>query len=779
MRRTSGLLLLAIAGILAVVGVQYQRAKAKQSDSRTEPPAPLRAGIDSSSPDWVYRKENGKCPQVELRAREMESAGEPASKVFLKKVQLRLFHQCGAKYDFIRSESAEFDKASGRMVSDGEVEITLAVKNTLTETVTGMLTDEPETPGRLLTIKATGVSVDVGSGKAQTEKKAHFGFDLGEGDAVGASYDPQTRELELMSEVHLTWRGRDPKAKPMKIETGRLIYREAESKVFLSPWARLRREDLTLDSESAEVQLDQGAIRQVDAAKAHGSDQFPDRVLNFGADALTLFLTPKSEIEKIGGSGNGRLEAISSTGRTNVTTERIDLEFEVSPEKGSLLKLATASGNSVVESKPVAKPGAPPQATRILKAESIVTRMRAGGEEIDTMETHSPGTLDLIPNAPNQPRRHLKAERMWIAYGERNQLKSFRAVKTETNTVKPPTPKLANPPPAHTTSQDLTAEFHPVSGEMLRLDQWNDFRYKEGDREATADHATLDAASNLITLARSAAQPARTWDPTGSVAADKIVMLQETGDFTAEGKVSSTRLPDKKKPAGPQQQQQQQNNAMLAEDEPMLATADRMTTAGENKRVAYEGNAMLWQSANRLQAHRVVIDRDRKTLHAEGNVVSQFLDKKPHPKTGRQVNTIVRAGALDYSDVERLAHYTGGSRMIRDGMDVKSRELRAWLSPSGGGDGGGDSRLDRTFADGAVEIFQTDSASGRTRRGSADHSEYYVATEKVVLSGGIAQLIDSRDGLTRGKQLTYFAGNDTLQVEGAITQPVASKIRRK
>ena len=33
MRRTSGLLLLAIAGILAVVGVQYQRAKAKQSDA--------------------------------------------------------------------------------------------------------------------------------------------------------------------------------------------------------------------------------------------------------------------------------------------------------------------------------------------------------------------------------------------------------------------------------------------------------------------------------------------------------------------------------------------------------------------------------------------------------------------------------------------------------------------------------------------------------------------------------------------------------------------------
>ena len=777
MRRTSGLLLLAIAGILAVVGVQYQRAKARQNDHRTEVPARLRAGIDTSSPDWVYRKENGKCPQVELRAREMESAGEPASKVFLKKVQLRLFHKCGEKYDFIRSDSAEFDKSSGRMVSDGEVEITLAVKNTLIETVTGMLTDEPDKPGRLLTIRATGVSVDVASGKAKTDKKAQFGFDLGDGDAVGASYDPQTRELELMSAVHLTWRGKDPKAKPMKIETERLIYREAESKVFLSPWARLRRDQLTLDSESAEVLLDQGAIRQVDAANAQGSDKFPDRVLNFGAQALTLFLTPKSEIERIGGSGNGRLEAISATARTNVTTERIDLEFEVSPEKGSLLKVATASGNSVVESKPLAKSGAkaPPQATRILKAESIVTRMRPGGEEIDLMETHSPGTLDLIPNAPNQPRRHLKAERMWIAYGDKNQLKSFRAVKTETETVKPATLKQPNPPPAHTTSKDLTADFHPVSGELQRLEQWNDFRYQEGEREATADHATLDAASNLITLARSAAQPARTWDPTGSVAADKIVMHQETGDFLAEGKVSSSRLPEKKK-AGAPAHAAAQPNALLADDEPMRATADRMTTTGGNQHVVYEGSAMLWQTANRLQAHRVVIDRGKKTLHAEGNVVSQFLDRKPNPRSGRPVNTVVRAGVLDYSDVERLAHYTAGARMIRDGMDVKSRELRAWLSAA---DGEGDSRLDRAFADGSVEIFQTETADGRTRRGSADHSEYYVAEEKVVLNGGVAQLVDSRDGLTRGKQLTYFAGNDTLQVEGAITQPVASKIRRK
>ena len=765
MRRMSGLLLLAILGILAVVGNQYRRAQTREGKNQVTPPQKLRSGIDSSSTDWVYRKDNGACPQLELRAREMESVGEPASKLLLKKVQLRLFHKCGAQYDFVRSESAEFDKAAGRMFSDGEVEITLAVKNTVAETVAGMLNEEQDKPGRLLNIKATGVTVEVESGKARTEKKAAFEFDLGSGDAMGAAYDPHTRELELLADVHVIWKGRDPKKKPMNLETGRLVYKETESKVFLSPWAKFGRGTLAMESGSAEVTLEHGAIRQVDAAEAHGTDTYPNRKLSFGADALTMNLTEKSEIEKISGSGQAKLDAASPTARTTVATNRIDLEFAVT-EEGSLLRTATASGQSVVESKPTS----PAQATRVLKADNIVTRMRPNGEEIDAMETHTPGTLDLIPNSPGQPRRHLEAERMWIAYGDKNQLKSFRAVKTATETRKPRSAKdKVDPPPALTWSQDLTAEFHPVSGDLTKLDQWNDFRYKEGEREARAEHATLDAAANLITLARSKADPARTWDPTGSVTADKIVMNQQSGDFSAEGKVSSTRLPDRK-PGAPAAAKP---NAMLAQDEPMQATADRMTSTDRNQRIVYEGNAMLWQTANRLQARRVTIDRNTKTLQAEGGVVSQFLDKKPNPRTGKTVNTVVRSEQLEYRDTERLANYTGGARMIRDDMDVKSQQLRAWLTE----DAKGESTLERAFSDGAVEIFQA--SPDRTRRGSSEHSEYYVADEKLILNGGIAQMIDSVDGTTRGKQLTYFAGNDTLQVEGAISQPVVSRIRRK
>ena len=38
-------------------------------------------------------------------------------------------------------------------------------------------------------------------------------------------------------------------------------------------------------------------------------------------------------------------------------------------------------------------------------------------------------------------------------------------------------------------------------------------------------------------------------------------------------------------------------------------------------------SAALWQTANRIQADRIDIDRDKKILVAAGNVVSEFMDQ--------------------------------------------------------------------------------------------------------------------------------------------------------
>lgn len=755
MRRTRRLFLFALPVLIAGVGGTYYYKRLEVSANAPVVPKTLPSSTRALSKDYVYFKGTRDCPELEVRAHEAEGVEQPKAKFILRGVEMKVFHACGNKYDHIRSASADFDEAEGRMFADGEVEITLAVPA------------EPELQGRLVGIKTSGVLLDVKDGKAHTGRHARFLYDLGHGEAVGAEYDPRSRELVLQSNVKLHWRG-NGKGEPMDIEAGQLRHKEAESKVYLSPWAKLKRDSLIMDAGDTIVSLDKGNIRAVDAHTAKGRREQNGRTLAFGANDLHMDLNERSQVEKIVGTGDARLTATGPVSVTDIKAPQVHMIFALAG-KESLLKTALANGKTVVEAKPVTRPGAIPAPTRILRADGVSTTMRPNGEDIETIEVFTPGEIDMVPNHPSQSARWMSADRMWFQYAAENRIESMKALKVATKSIKPKRPgKKEEPPPALTWSKELLASFDPKSGEMRRMEQWDEFRYQEGERQATADRAIFESTSDMITLDKSA----RAWDPAGSVSADLILLDQKTGSYTATGNVASTRLPDSK-----EQTKSAPGTTMLARDQPMQAKAARMISEDGNKRIVYEGSAVLWQAANRLQADRVEIDRNKRVLIANGSVVSQFLDNRPNPKSGKQGFTVVRSSGLVYREAERLAHYTGGSRMIREGMDVRSRELRAWLNEEKPGAPQRDSSLDRAFADGDVEIDHVQ--PDRTRRGLSEHAEYHVSEEKVILNGGNPQLHDSVKGISRGKQITYFTGKEALQVQGAQTQPVVTRIKRK
>jgi lipopolysaccharide export system protein LptA len=269
------------------------------------------------------------------------------------------------------------------------------------------------------------------------------------------------------------------------------------------------------------------------------------------------------------------------------------------------------------------------------------------------------------------------------------------------------------------------------------------------------------------------------------VNADRIVLNQKSGDYTADGHVSSTRQPDRK--GG--------SSAMLSNDEVMHAVAERMISSGDNKHIRYEGGARAWQGANRVDADRIEIDRDRRVMEAHGKVVSQFADKsqdkspedKSPDKSGEQkgskakasaapVFTVVRAPDLIYTEETRLAVYHGGVALARPGLNVNSRDLQAFLKPADA-----DSSLDKAFADGDVKIVSvtTVGKGPRTRTGTSDHAEYYADEQKVILQKGQPLLVDNVKGNTSGQQLTWWANNDTLRVDGEPGKPAQSTIRKK
>ena len=528
------------------------------------------------------------------------------------------------------------------------------------------------------------------------------------------------------------------------------------------------------------VLLDQGDIRNAQLQSATGVQDDPGRKVEFGADRLDLSFADGMVINEIQGEHNSRLVSTTDSGRTTVTSDHLDLGFLVSG-KESTLDTGLATGSSVAESVPIAKtgasvPGSNPPDTRTLRSDTIRLKMRAGGKEIETAETAGPGTLDFLPNRPGQPKRSLKGDQIWIVYGAENKVQSFRSVNVSTRTDKPPLPSQPAPPPALTTSKDILATFDPVTGDLARVEQKNDFRYEEGDRQARANLAILDQQKDVMTLDGKA----RAWDSTGSVTADHIVMDQKTGDYTAEGNVASSRQPDNKKskPSG-----------LLSQDEVMQAKAQKMVSVGRspNQKVHYEGNAIAWQGANRIKADKLDLDNEHRMIEAHGNVYSEFVDKaksdskggdaKAPAKPGPAAYTNVHAKDLVYTEETHLAVYQGGVSLVRPGLKVDAKELRAFLK-----DSDSDSSLEKAFADGAVKVVSTSAkATGpqRIRTSTGEHSEYYADEGKVIIQGGDPQMTDSltRDS-TGGKQLTWWEKNDRLLVDGDEKAPAKSTLRK-
>ena len=789
MRGTRWLLLLVLVAIVCGIGARYraQQIKLREQDLKRPKIAPLPLTLNSTSEAWQLELTDTQTGTARVKAKitaQQFNEQKDSDRVDLQGVTLHIPNKKGDAYNLVKSASASFYKGDRHLYSDGDVEITLNIPQTAPDP--GQQRRAP------VTIKSSGVTYDT-DGRAQTDRPASFTFEHGDGTAVGAAYDPATHQLFMKNDVKVDWKPIGPHAKLMKIEGGSLEYQEGESEIILRPWGRLTRENTVVEGENVLVHLqDDGEghkeIRKIEAARAHGTDTYPNRRLVYSADLLLVDFDDDGKASKVTGQGNAHLVSTSATTETETTANHVELNFETEGNE-SVLTDVTASGNSVVNSRPVPAPGVLPGESHILRSETLEMKMRPGGHEITSMVTHGPGTLEFLPNQPAQHHRMLEAKDMVIAYGAQNRIESFHATGAKTVTD-PSAEELKRDQAAKrdprkqslTASRDLLAHFDPKTSQMTTMDQSGDFTYDEGDRHARAAKASLDQAQNLIVLDNGA----RMWDSTGSTTADHIRMDERSGDFSAEDNVNSSRLPDK---------DQKKNSQMLSGDQPLQARARRMRSSNHGRTVHYEGDVAMWQGANRIQASVVDLDRDvdhpeKRGLVADGNVVTNLWEQpkddapadnsKSAPKKKQQpaapVLTVVHAPHLVYTESNRLAVYTGGVVLSRPGLNVKSKELRAFLA-----DSGADSRLEKAFADGAVEIVQNSRPA--TRTGTGEHAEYYTGEQKVFLKGGAPKMVEhkanGKSDTTEGDELTYYANDDRLVVNGSPAKPAQSQIQRK
>jgi lipopolysaccharide export system protein LptA len=740
LRRLVGLLLLAFAFGGGWVGFRLWHENAARVPAPK--PAPLPLNLSSNAKEFIYTWNSGEKTVAEIRASNFREVKNPPV-MELEKVEVRLYREDAPGgqrlYDLIRSPQATFTGKEGLFRTEGEVELTRG------------LPAEGEAKGRLLKIITQGASYDMRSGVVSTTGNARFWFGQGEGSAVGAVYNPATAELQLNSGVDLLWKATDPNRPNLHIQAGTLLWLEKDSRVRLGPWSKLERGALTLNAANAEIQLIDGIARVVDAVDAVGVDREAGRQLDYKAKNLGMRFTELGAAESIIAENEAQLVSTTEATRTTTNAQRIELTF--APAEGeSMLQRAQARGDASVESTPLPRKGATLPETRILRSPGIDLAMQANGQQIANIETTEAGTLDFLPNAPQQRRRHIDAQQFWFTCAEKNILESVRAVQVKTRSE--PAAATKNGAPAITASKEMLARFQPTSGELLTLQQSGDFTYEEGTRRARSDSALLEQKANTILLSKTA----RVNDPTGSTDADEILLNQGNGDFSAQGRVRSTR-----------------SNG----GETTQATADRMNTIRRNTFIRYEGNALLWRTSNRLSADRIDIDTQKAEIRGEGKVVNQIQDQKS-PEL-----TTVRARQMLYNDKERYADYDGDVLLVRPGLNTKSTHLRAYLTekPAGNDTDLPDNGVDRVFATGKVEILENFKAL--TRKGLGERAEYYLTDGRLFLEGGNPELYEFENGLqktvTRGPRLSWLQFSDKLIVDAPPTEkaPTSTRLRRK
>jgi lipopolysaccharide export system protein LptA len=774
MRRPSSLLAFAAILIIAAVAVTYGIRRAAVLHRRHELPPNLKVSEDGLAlQGWKYSKDDPETnkPVVRLYADSFRATNNPSA-FELHGLALKQFNKKDANYTYIKAEKALFDERSEVMTSEGPVSIVMNVpvdKNA----------EDKEELAKRVQVKTSGVTYDTKTFKVHTDQLAIFIFPDGSGKAVGVEYDPQTKMLHMKSQVVLDRNG-------MHIETSDLVYNEAEQKIYLTPWSKLQRQTMNIDAQKSIVTLaddkdHRGKVRQIDSDQPKGTDDRKGRHVEYAADQMTAHFDDDGNMTQVVGTHHARVVSVQERAKTVITGDRADLHFELEQKESkdkpdSYLQSVTASGQAVAESSPVEQPGVTPTETRILRSETIDLDMKPGGQEVQEIRTLTKAQLEFKPNRPEQVHRVLDASKMRIVYGDHSYVDTFLGWNVATRTDKPPTPGQKKPPsPAYTWSDEMTARFVPNSSDIDHIEQRGNFRYKEADRTASSSKAILEQKINRITLI----DHAKVSDDTGSSSGDLIVMNQASGDMDVTGRVLSVRAPEKNQKPG---------TSMLDQTQPLQARADKMRSREDNTNIFYDGNVVMWQGANRITADKIEINRDEQTLHASGNVVSELVDNKKSPDAAgskpaatapaNPVYTTVKAPDLLYHDDTREALYSGGVTLLRNAMTVTSQELRAFLTPKTDNNSG-DSSLDHAFADCDLVVVDL-LGPNHKRTGSADHGEYYTKEDKVVLSGGAPQIVDSIRGVTKGpKQIIYFSGDDRLLVEGEVKNKSFSRMIKK
>jgi lipopolysaccharide transport protein LptA len=320
-------------------------------------------------------------------------------------------------------------------------------------------------------------------------------------------------------------------------------------------------------------------------------------------------------------------------------------------------------------------------------------------------------------------------------------------------------------------SETLIVETQPGLGAIQRADFRGNVRFTDPpDFVAQAQQGIYDIARDRLDLSPSPGLPGppspTVTDGNVTVAARTIQFSLGSGAMIAETTVRSTIDPRNRS-----KESTAKVPSMLADDEPVNVTSNRLEYKGEGSPAVYTGAVTLWQGADTtIKADSIAIDEKTGNLIARGKAATSFLFEEADRKTGqkRRQSTTGTADTFAYDDNKRIATYTGNARMSGPQGDVTGEEIVLYLKP----DVNELERAEATGANGAVTVRESN------RIAEGDHLVYTSADERYVMTGNPVKITQERNGnctLTIGSKATFNRASESAEVLGSASGRIPAR----
>jgi lipopolysaccharide export system protein LptA len=778
---------LAVIAILftATVAGMYFYARMRERNVLKELPNKIGIDIKQTANGFQFSKSDGKRTLFTVQASELKQFKLNGS-AELRNVSIVLYGRDSSRFDQIYGDDFTYDKQSGNITAQGEVQIDLEANPA------GQAAPDQGAPKELknpIHLKTQNLIFNQTTGDAFSEARVDFQTPQAAGWAVGMQYAGKSNTLTLVSQIHMTLGG---ESSANLFATHGAITRDPREIVL--DHVRLERAAGSLQADQATLFL--GPDNKVQRVLANGnvnaeSRQQDSDQMRARADAAELLLADKKEVLRTGTlMGSVHVERLGSQ-PMHADAGRAVLDFA---GQNQLQKVHTSDGVRLAQHAANANSAGPdsssPQDYDVTAP--VIDFFVAQGRRLDRAQTSGAAQITISPanfapaSAPGQ-RTVITAGRFDAKFAE-----TPEGASRLTSVHGAPDAKIVNVAPGMpnriSTSETLDANFWPQGG-IESIVQQGRVAYTDGQpaakrTQAWADKALYTPADQTLVLSGSP----RVSEGSMVTTATTIRINRVTDDAFADGNVKSTYSELKEQPSG----------ALLASASPIHVTAAKMTAHNSPAIALYEGNARLWQDANIVEAPSIQFDRDQRSLVAQGTptqpVSTVLVQAKLSPETGQQESKTrtkskeksgqaspiaISAARLTYADSDRRAHYEGGVLAKGSLFTASADTMDAYLLPRSetigsqqlGSHTTQPGQLDRMVADGNVIVQQPG------RRAEGHHLVYTASTDKFVLTGGPPSIFDAERGKITGVSLTFFRADDRVLVEGEASTPVVTQTR--